>query len=484
MFRNNYWRHRFNRTTLLAIGLAAVLAGLLWARFGAVPNLSFVIVGFLLLPMLPAKKAPALLVMLIIGLNLGLWRGAVTKTQIDMYQPLYDQKVILVGRVIDDSSYAYKSQTEFHIGDVQLVAQNGNLDLPGRVRVRGYGAPSVRRGDVVEVVGKMREGYGNRQGSMSFAKITVHGRSANAVEDIRAKYFAGVYTALPEPNASLGLGFLVGLRTLLPERLLDQLSATGLTHIVAVSGYNLTILVRFMRRIFARKSIYLAMLSSVSLIVAFLAVTGFTPSIVRAAIVSGLSLTAWYYGRMVHPVMILLLSAAITAFWNPLYLWYDLGWYLSFAAFSGILILAPLLTARLFAKRKPGPLGQVVIETLSAQLMVLPIIAVIFGQVSVISLLANAIILPMIPVAMLLTFVAGLAGAFVPYISGWFAWPADFLLTFMVDTIRIMAKAPWALKEVNTNWLQAGIFYSFIGLVAVVMLRVTKKRLNAAEVVE
>lgn len=476
-------RYRFNRTTLLAVGLTTVLAGLLWARFGAVPNLNFMIVGFMLLPLLPAKKIPALLVMLIIGLNLGLWRGAVTKSQIDLYQPLYDQKVILVGRVIDDSSYAYKSQTEFHVGDVQLVARDGNLDLPGRVRVRGYGAPSVRRGDVVEIYGKMREGYGNRQGSVSFAKITVHGRSANVVEDIRAKYFAGVYTALPEPNASLGLGFLVGLRTLLPEELLNQLSATGLTHIVAVSGYNLTILVRFTRRLFARKSIYLAMLSSVSLMMAFLAVTGFTPSIVRAAIVSGLSLTAWYYGRKVHPVMIILLSAAITAFWNPLYLWYDLGWYLSFAAFFGILVLAPLLTARLFAN-KPGPMGQVVIETVSAQMMALPIIAVIFGEISLISLFANALILPMIPVAMFLTFVAGLAGALVPYISGWFAWPADFLLTFMVDAISLMSRLPWALKEVNTNWLQAGIFYSFIGLVAVVMLRVTKKRLNAAEIVE
>ncbi len=483
MLRKNLLKHRFNKTTLLAAGLTTILAGLLLARFGATPSLSFVVVGFLLIPVLPAKKLPAVLVMLIIGLNLGLWRGAITKSQVEMYQPLYGQKVIIVGRVIDDSSYAYKSQTEFHIGDVQLVARSGNFDLLGRVRVRGYGAPSVRRGDMVEVMGKMREGYGNRQGSISFAQIAVHGRSANAVEDIRAKYFAGVYTALPEPNASLGLGFLVGLRTLLPTDLLDQLSATGLTHIVAVSGYNLTILVRFTRRVFARRSIYLAMLSSVSLIVSFLAVTGFTPSIVRAAIVSGLALTAWYYGRMVHPVMILLLSAAITAFWNPLYLWYDLGWYLSFAAFFGVLVLAPLLTARLFVK-KPGPMGQVVIETVSAQIMALPIIAVIFGEVSLISLLANALILPMIPVAMLLTFVAGLAGAVVPYISGWFAWPADFLLTFMVDSISIMSRAPWALKEVNTNWFEAVIFYGLIGIIALVMLRVTKKRLNAAEVVE
>ncbi len=480
---SNLWRHRFNRTTLLAAGLVAILAGLLWARFGATPDINFVIVGFLLLPMLPAKKLPALLAILIIGLNLGLWRGDITKSQIDMYRPLYGQRVILAGRVIDDSSYAFRLQTRFHIGAVQLVTQDGNVDLPGRVRVQGFGAPSVRRGDAVEVVGKIREGYGNRQGSISFAKITVHGRSANVVEDIRAKYFAGVNTALPEPNASLGLGFLVGLRTLLPTDLLDQLSATGLTHIVAVSGYNLTILVRFMRRVFARRSIYLAMLSSIGLIVSFLAVTGFTPSIVRAAVVSGLALLAWYYGRLVHPILLILLAAAITAFWNPLYLWYDLGWYLSFAAFFGVLVLAPLMMARFF-KKKPGFMGQVVVETTGAQIMALPIIAVVFSEVSVISILANALILPMIPVAMVLTFVAGLAGALVPYISGWFAWPADFLLTFMVDSINIMSRLPWALREMNTNWVEVSIFYAFVGFIALVMLSKTKKRLNAAEIVE
>lgn len=467
----------------MAIGLVAILAGLLAARFGATVNLNIMIVGFLLLPLLSKRKFPALLVILLIGLNLGLWRGQITRSQLDAYNPLYDQKVILVGRVIDDSSYAYKSQTEFHIGDVQVVTRDGAKKLPGRVRVRGYGAPSVRRGDAVEVYGKLKEGYGNRQGSISFAKITVHGRSANIIEDVRAKYFAGVYTALPEPNASLGLGFLVGLRTLLPEDLLDKLSATGLTHIVAVSGYNLTILVRFMRRIFAKKSVYLAMASSASLIIGFLAVTGFTPSIVRAAIVSGLSLSAWYYGRKVHPVMIILLSAAITAFWNPLYLWYDLGWYLSFAAFFGVLVLAPLVTARFFMKQ-PGPMGQVVIESVSAQAMALPIIAVIFGEISLISILANAIILPLIPVAMMATFIAGLAGATVPYISGWFAWPADFLLTFMTDVITLLARVPWALKEINTNWLQAGVFYGIVGLVAFIMWKKSGKVLNAAEVVE
>lgn len=472
-----------SRTALLAGGLIGALLGLLAARFGAKIQPDMLLTVFLLIPLLAKRKLPALLAVVAIGIGLGLWRGQAMRAEIDVYSQLYGQQVVITGRVIDDSSYSYKSQTEFHIGDAKLVTNEGGKDLAGRIRVRGYGAPSVRRGDLVEVSGKLREGYGNRQGSISFAKITVHGRSANIIEKIRSKYFAGIYTSLPEPNASLGLGFLVGLRTLLPEGLLDKLAATGLTHIVAVSGYNLTILVRFMRRLFSRSSIYLATLSSASLIVGFLAVTGFTPSIVRAAIVSGLSLGAWYYGRRVHPVMIILLSAAITAFWNPLYLWYDLGWYMSFAAFFGVLVLAPLATARIF-KNKPGALGQIVVETTSAQVMVLPIIAVIFGQVSIISLLANAIILPLIPLAMLATFIAGLAGTLVPSVSGWLAWPADILLTFMVDVISLMSRVPWALKEIATNWLQASMFYSIIAGVAMIMWQKTKKVLNAAEVVE
>ena len=420
-----------------------------------------------------------MVVAVLIGLNLGLWRGSAVYGQLQDYRNLYGQKVELVGRVSDDAAYSYRRQLEFHITDVTWSDQR----LIGRIRVRGFGGVGIRRGDIVRVFGKLSEGFGNRQGSISYADIEVIGRKISAIEDIRAKFFAGVNTALPEPNSSLGLGFLVGLRALLPDQLLDQLSATGLTHIVAVSGYNLTILVRVMRRLFAKRSVYMSVATSAALIIGFLLVTGLSPSISRAAVVSGFALTAWYFGRQIKPILLILLSAAITAFINPFYAWYDIGWSLSFSAFFGVLVLAPLFTKRYFNKR-PKLLGQVVIETISAQIMALPIIAVIFGELSLISVAANALIVPMIPLAMLLTFLAGLGGMLGSAFAGWLAWPANLVLTFMTDLVSVMAEVPWALKKLDTSWTEASIFYAAVIICALVIRLKIRKPLSGTEIIE
>jgi len=472
-------RYRFPRTSIITFGLTGVLAGLVWARFGATTSTQLTALSFLLIPLTVRSRWPVVFVAMVIGLNIGLWRGHNVFADLSRYQPLYDRKIEVVGRVSDDAAYSYQGQTEFHITNIRLDDES----LIGRIRIRGFGGVGVRRGDVVRVSGKIREGFGNRQGSISYANIELLSRQASVVEDIRAKFFAGVNTALPEPNASLGLGFLVGLRTLLPDQLLDQLSATGLTHIVAVSGYNLTILVRLMRRLFAKKSVYLSVATSAALIIGFLLVTGLSPSISRAAVVSGFALTAWYYGRRIKPILLILLSAVITAMINPFYAWYDIGWYLSFSAFFGVLVLAPLFTKR-YLKTRPKLLGQVVIETISAQIMALPIIAVIFGELSMISISDTALIVRVPPTEMILTIFAGLGGMFGPLIAGWISWPANLILTFMTDLVSLMAAVPWALKEVNLNWLIVSLFYGLVLFVAIVIRSKLKTPLSGTEIIE
>jgi competence protein ComEC len=142
-----------------------------------------------------------------------------------------------------------------------------------------------------------------------------------------------VRRSIAEPESSLGIGYLLGQKNNLPSDLVEALKATALTHIVVASGYNLTILVRLGRRLFAKISKYLAMLTSVSLIIGFVAMTGLSPSMTRAGLVSLLSLWAWYVGRKFHPVQLILLVAAGSALLYPVYVWSDIGWLLSFVAF-------------------------------------------------------------------------------------------------------------------------------------------------------
>jgi competence protein ComEC len=180
---------------------------------------------------------------------------------------------------------------------------------------------------------------------------------------------------------------------------------------------------------------------------------------VRASIVSGLSIAAWYYGRAFKPVTLILLAAAITVVASPLYVWCDIGWYLSFLAFYGVLVLSPQIRLKLVPERlRENALFGIAMESLCAEIMTLPLVLYIFGQMSHISLLANVVIAAFVPLAMLLTVIAGLAGTFLFFVAGWIAWPAVVVLTYMLDAAHILASLP--------NIFVEGIGFSLAAMIA------------------
>lgn len=314
--------YRFRRTTLISLGCGAFLVGLGLAKIGWLVDAWWLAGSLLFVPFLLGRKVWAIMAVVVIGLLLGVWRGGLALQDLHAYAPLFDKKVSLHGVIANDPTYGKKGEQVFLISGVK----QGEQVLPGQVRVTTFSILDVKRGDTVNVSGKLRDGFGNYQASLYFAELKQATSGQNLIDDARYAFAAGTYNALPEPQASLGLGFLIGLRSQLPENLDDQLRAVGLTHIVVASGYNLTILVRAARRLFEKRSKYQTIVVSGSLIAGFVIVTGFSPSMTRAALVTGLALAAWYYGRRIHPVVLLLVAAAITTAVNPLYLWTDIGW--------------------------------------------------------------------------------------------------------------------------------------------------------------
>lgn len=283
----------------------------------------------------------------------------------------------------------------------------------------------------------------------------------------------------------MGVGYLVGQRRALPADLVTALQVAGLTHIVAASGYNLTILVRLTRRLFAKISKYLAALSASAMIVASIAVTGMSPSMTRAGIVAGLSLAAWNYGRKFHPVTLLFLAIAITVLINPSYTWGDLGWQLSFAAFAGVMIVAPLIQRYFFGDEKPGTIRQILGETISAQLVTAPILIISFGQLSNVAIVSNLIILPFVPITMLLTFILGVGSLVFPVsIASIIALPATWILEYMVYVTQHLASLPWAMSLLNISWWIAAICYGLIIGFCVYAWRVTKFDLRETNLIE
>ena len=219
-------------------------------------------------------------------------------------------------------------------------------------------------------------------------------------------FAARIQKLIPEPEASLGLSYLLGVKAGLSEELSENLRTVGLVHIVVASGAHLGILVEIARKIFGRISRFAGLLFSILFILFFMMMVGWTPSIMRAGIMAILNLLAWYVGRKIAPWRIILIVAAATLVINPTYIT-NLGWLLSFASFGGIMILGPQMTKFFYGKKKPGLISSTIITTISATIMTLPLTLYYFGQISLISVVANLLILPTLSWAMGLTFLTG-----------------------------------------------------------------------------
>lgn len=463
---------RVRRTTLIALLALTFLLGMGLVPVGARLNgWLWPIASLLLLPLLFKKKfliaVPAALAA---GLMLGVWRGGLEHQALSGYSHYLQQKVIVRGEVVDDPTYDDKGALDFRLESPKV----DGADMPGQIRIKTYSFINAKRGDLVEAGGKLVDGFGPYQAAIYFAETSVLGKSNNPIDNLRRQFAASVLSNLPEPQASLGLGFLIGQKSGISDELNDQMKVLGLTHIVVASGFNLTILVRLARRIFAGISKFQTAAVSIGLMAGFVAVTGFSPSMSRAALVTGLAVWAWYYGRRVQPIVLILLAAAITAGINPLYLWSDIGWWLSFLAFAGVLVLAPLLQRRIFGRAKPKLLGQIVLETICAQVMTLPVILLVFGNLSLLALPANILIVPLVPLAMLLTFIAGIAGILLPGMGAVLATPATVLLSFMTEVVRIMSQIPWASVPLAIAWPVMLAIYTAVLAVGLIIYKQTK----------
>jgi len=391
------------------------------------------------------------------GVSVGLWRGSIDRAELGVYKELIGITMTVDGRVSEDVDLNARGESVLRLSTVRI----GGHQLPGKIYVTTSAKADIKRSDIVSVKGKLAAGFGTFPAAVYQARILDIKRPepGDIARRVRDWFADAVRRAIPEPQASLGIGYIVGQRRALPPELDQALQIAGLTHIVVASGYNLTILVRFARRSFEKVSKYLSALSAGTMIVSFVAITGASPSMSRAGLVAGLSLLAWYYGRTFHPIILLFLAAAVTLFIHPSFGWNDLGWQLSFAAFAGVMIVAPLAQAYFFGDKKPGTVRQILGETVAAQLVTFPILVLAFGQFSNVAVLANILVLPLVPLAMLLTFGAGVMTLLAPALATIAGLPASWLLGYMTSVAEYLAGLPWAQTELNvTSWHVAGMY--------------------------
>lgn len=460
-----------------------VIVGVFFAQKFQIDNLFVLIIALIVLFFCFWRRWLVLLpVIFIIGTAIGITRGSTATIELQSYSPYMKKNISVSGRVCEDIDAGSSGEKNAKICDISV---NGKA-LSGKIWVSVSTDERLRRGDRIVVHGKLLDGFGNYAGVMYRAKLeSVVFLSSNDWALRIRDWFAGlVRQAIPEPQASLGVGYLVGQKSALPADLVEVLKLAGLTHIVVASGYNLTILVRLARRIFTKVSKYQAALFSVLMISGFIAVTGASPSMVRAGLVSILSLFAWYYGRKFHPIVLLVFVAMLTLLINPSYVWGDVGWQLSFAAFAGVMILAPFVSRYFFGEQKLGFVAQILVETVSAQIATAPILISVFSQISNVAIMSNLLILPLVPLAMLLTFLAGVGAYVAPGIAEVFGVPAFWLLSYMTNVAKYFADLSWAVSELNFGVIGVFASYALLAGCCVYLWRATKYNLREVNLVE
>lgn len=267
-----------------------------------------------------------------------------------------------------------------------------------------------------------------------------------------------VYAVVEEPEAQLGVSYLLGMKSNLPAMLEEDLKAVGLAHIVVASGAHLSILINVSRKIFGKVSRLFGLGFSLLFIVFFMAMVGWTPSILRAGIMAILTLLAWYSGRKFAAWRLILIVMVATLMIDPTFLT-NVGWLLSFASYAGIMILGPAMTRHFFGNKKPGFLASSIITTISATLLTLPIVLYYFGSISLISVVANLLILPTLPYAMLATFLAGVF-AKVPVLGAGTGWLATKILQFHILVIGFFGEQTYFI--VTMPKYQVWIFLLYI----------------------
>ena len=280
--------------------------------------------------------------------------------------------------------------------------------------------PAVAPGDRLVVEGRAEPppqdaagfaGFLAGRGAVGTLKATdmalaaAEGGSGSSVEHLRRTIDEAIGRAIPEPEAGLASGILVGLRDRVSRPVADDFTTTGLSHVVAISGWNIALVAGIATALLrglglGRRPRSLLVIVA---ILAYTIVAGAEASVVRAALMGAVVLVAREGGHPSGAAGALGLACLGLLAVEPTMVG-DVGLQLSLAATAGLLALGGpgvALVTRVTRGRAPGWFSETLGVSLAAQLSTLPLILLHFGRLSLISPLANLVMAPLVPLAML-----------------------------------------------------------------------------------
>jgi competence protein ComEC len=265
-----------------------------------------------------------------------------------------------------------------------------------------------------------------------------------------------------EPAASLLAGILIGERGNLPKYLSNNFQITGLTHILAISGFNITLIINIILLMTVAIGRKWRWLLCCLLITFFVILTGASASVIRAGVMGLLALSVKTFGRKLPVLKLILISTFLIVIVDPTILNFDLSFQLSLVATLSLIYFADFYTWE-----TPRAWQQWIWEgislTLAAQVLTLPLIFFGFGKISIISPIANLLIGPLIPVLMLLGVVLLGLVILMPFLAILVGGVTELLVRGMEIVINFLAALPLAQIEFGQgNWLIVVIYYLLV----------------------
>lgn len=399
----------------------------------------------------------AVLAVFLGAISLGVWRTDVyTESVFSNQRNDVGSEVVVEGVVVKEpderaNTTQYTVQSE---GVKYLVMSDRFSDISYGDRIQATGKLSVPESFETEY-GRTFDyaGYLASRGIsyvVSFANIEIvsHNEGNPFISHLltlKANFLTAIERQLPEPQAGLAEGLLLGVKRALGEDLEQVFRSTGIIHIVVLSGYNIMLVVAFVMYMLAFLLPWRARLCvGVIAIVSFALMVGLSSTVMRASLMAALALVAKGVGRTYTVLHALFVAGLVMLLFNPYLLVYDVGFQLSFLATLGLILVAPLLE-KVFTSI-PSVIGirDFFTATLATQLLVLPILLYQIGEFSVVSVLVNVLVLPMVPVAMLATFLMIVLGKISVILSLPFVYIAYGSLTYIIETANLFGTLPVA----------------------------------------
>lgn len=422
---------------------------------------------------------------LLLGITCGLWRINSVLQKPHQFQGWLGNKQDFEGLVVAEPDIR---------PDKQLITMQPNgysqrilLTIPVSTRV-AYGDMLWVRGVVVEA--KVFDDFDypgylarfNTYALMRYPKTIViaHNKAHWLVgmllhlKIMLVRYLLSLYDSV---RGNFLLGILIGAKRGLPPEVTQNFIRTGTSHILAVSGFNISIFITWLAYaayVVGRRA--QIMLSAVCIVV-FVIIAGPSGSVVRAACMGGVFMAGMLSGRLYYPIAGLLFVASGMVFQNPRILYWDIGFQLSAAATLGILLGLPLFEA---LKERVGgfyKMIELLAITMCAIIFTLPISLWHFGQLSIIAPFANMLLVPPVEIIMALGFLS-----FLPWVGSGVAWINGYLLGWMLRLQQWLARPEWVMSEFHVTAVQVIIFYMCLAMVYFILRKLVLRKTRQSSV--